>query len=358
MPCGSGKKFKNCHGRTNPRQTYSTFFRIARPNAGVSPHIRAPVSTDFNGEKFVAVGNRLYHSSKWLTFHDFLFDYIKTCFGAEWGKRELSKPYTEMHPLIQWYQDLCAFQKRESQKSKRVVYDAVATGSAAAYLSVAYELYLLEHHDRLQAVLLNRLRDAKQFQGARYELYAASVFIKAGFEIAFEDETDRSESHCEFEATDPQTSKQFSLEAKSRHRPGFLGTPGQKQNPEEIRLRIGRLVNDALSKEAKHYRLVFVDVNMPPEEQQLFELSWFKPMNKTFREVEKQTDKAAILFFTNKPNHYVGNASDDPSKNYFLTAVNEPSFKQPDLKIAASRFPEVMRLWKAVNEYNNVPHTF
>ena len=50
------------------------------------------ISADFNGRRLVAVNNRLLHSKRWLTFHDFLCDYIKTAIGPEWGNAEIAKP--------------------------------------------------------------------------------------------------------------------------------------------------------------------------------------------------------------------------------------------------------------------------
>ena len=357
-PCGSGKKFKHCHGILEPRQTYTDFFSRPMSSPSISPNIRAPVSTVFNKERFVAVGSRLYHSAKWLTFHDFLMDYIKICLGSDWGNAELQKPIQEMHPIIQWYRDQCDFQKTASENASQVVYKATATGSVAAYMAIAYELYLLEHHQKLQQKLLARLKDHSQFQGARYELYVAALFLKAGLQIDYQDEDDRSTTHCEFNAFDSINDRSFSVEAKSRHRPGFLGYPGLRQDPETIKLRIGELLNDAIAKEADHYRLILVDVNMPPEDQQNFGLSWFKPLAKTLSEIEKRTQERAIVFLTNVPNHYVGSAEIEPSRNFFMSAINEPTFKQPDISTAASAFPSAMLLWKAMNDYETVPHTF
>ena len=70
-PCGSGKKFKYCHGREHPDQTYTGFFSSNRTESIVSPKAKGIVSTMFNKERFVAVGSRLYHSASWITLHDF-----------------------------------------------------------------------------------------------------------------------------------------------------------------------------------------------------------------------------------------------------------------------------------------------
>jgi hypothetical protein len=48
--------------------------------------------TSSGGQRVVAVKNRLLHSKRWLTFDDFLIDYIGAAFGSSWGNKELKKP--------------------------------------------------------------------------------------------------------------------------------------------------------------------------------------------------------------------------------------------------------------------------
>ena len=106
------------------------------------------------------------------------------------------------------------FQKRHSVK-EREVYSAVATAPAAAYLQIAYDLYVLKHNVGLQKFVIDRLKQKELFQGARYELYVAGSLIKGGFSVEYEDEADKTRSHCEFIATHTETGKKFSVEAKS-----------------------------------------------------------------------------------------------------------------------------------------------
>jgi hypothetical protein len=62
------------------------------------------------------------------------------------------------------------------------------------------------------------------FQGARYETYAAAV-VRADL-IRPEGPGGRARTHCEFTATHRARGAAYSVEAKSRDRPGFLGQPG------------------------------------------------------------------------------------------------------------------------------------
>ena len=90
--CGSGKKFKKCHGATENqpklRPIDSSLNNVIkrkidenkalelqrRKQQGLGKPI---ISANFKGRRFVAIGKELRWSEKWKTFHDFLFDYLK-----------------------------------------------------------------------------------------------------------------------------------------------------------------------------------------------------------------------------------------------------------------------------------------
>jgi SEC-C motif-containing protein len=376
--CGSGLEFKKCHGKDPelmPSRTVTPELFSRLPDElkkkilreeirkETQGEVRPQISIDFKDHKFVAVGNRLHYSKTWKTFHDFLFDYIRTCLTPEWGNAELKKPLEERHPILQWYDSVCAFQKNHIKKVGEVT-SAKCTGIVGAYLSLAYDLYVLRHHSLLQNRLVDRLRNQRQFQGARYEIYVTSSFIKAGFEIEFEDESDRSSTHCEFIATHKKSKRKYSVEAKSRHRPGFLGHPGELiQAYDKIRLRIGNLINEALKKKANHARIIFIDINMPPSEGITFGKNWFKTLGATLSRIERdgvdgKPCPPAYTFFTNHPHHYVGEDEVEPSRDFLMTAVNIPSMLVNDLQKAKEQEPPIFDLWESINRHNRVPHEF
>lgn len=233
-----------------------------------------------------------------------------------------------------------------------------------AYLSLAYDLYVLRHHSLLQQRLIDRVKDHRQFQGVRYEVYVTSSFIKAGFNIEFEDESDKSTSHCELTATHNKSGTKYSVEAKSRHRPGFLGHPGgPMQDQEKIRLRIGNLINEALRKDADYTRIIFIDINMPPEGGAVFEKDWFKTLGTTLTKIERNGIDGhpcppAYIFFTNHPYHYVGEDEVEPSRDFLLTAVEIQTMKVNNLRAAMHHEPPVFALWESINKHTKVPHEF
>ena len=241
-------------------------------------HVRPPISARHNGETFVAVGPRLFHHPKWKTFHDFLFTYIGAVFEKDWFATELGEPLEKRHPLMQWYQ--AWFDFWEVHKSDVALGEINKVGSPPAQipalLSFAYDIYTLEHHSLLPKLLVERLQRKEHFQGARYEAYVAAAMVRAGFTIVLEDEADLSTTHVEFTATYRQTGKQYSVEAKSRHRPGYLGQTGTPKPLDEIEADITSLLVAALRKHANHDRIVFIDINVPPSEAFILETDWFK----------------------------------------------------------------------------------
>ena len=252
-PCGSGKKYKRCHGsnragsngeKANARAEADRVQRERQQGLG-----KPIISADLNGRRLVAVKNRWLGSKGWLTFHDFLFDYLRIAMGRKWGSAEIARPIEQSHPVVIWYQKICKYQ-RTFVKEPGKVQTAPMTGATAAYLHLAYDLYALDHNAELQDKLLARLRNHDKFTGALYEVFVAAAFIRAGFNIEFEDEDNRKTTHCEFTATYRRTGKRFSVEAKRR---------------EGARPRIGGLFNGALSKNAKHQRIVFIDINQPDD---------------------------------------------------------------------------------------------
>lgn len=238
-PCGSGKKYKKCCG--DPlKQTGDILPEVLLPlhmskvlrrhdsdeaiRIGQQGRGRPIVSTRIGDYTVVAAGNTVHWSTKWRTFSDFLGDYIKKTLGSDWGNAELARPLEERHPILQWYDAYCWFQASHKEKNGEV-HSGPMSGIVCCYLGLAYSLYLLDHNVELQARLVDRLKDIRQFQGAYYELIVANCLIRAGFRLELEDEVDQEAKHCEFSARSQTTGKRYWIEAKMRSVPGLL-VPG------------------------------------------------------------------------------------------------------------------------------------
>jgi len=317
---------------------------------------------DHQGYKFVAVGHQLHYSKSWKTFHDFLWNYIAGVVTKEWGDAELKKPFEERHPIVQWYHYLCDFQRMPAREEGGGIRSSIATGPVMAYTALAYDLYTLAHHALLQAKLVKRLKVKDQFQGARYETYVSSAFVRAGFDVDLEDEGDATTTHCEFTASHKATGLQYSVEAKSRHRPGFLGQPGLPQPLEEIEADVYRLLQQALRKKAAYDRVIFIDVNVPRHVGNLFEAEWLKKVGTQLDRLEESQSPTnpwppAFVFFTNHPYHYVGNDQSEPGKSAFFTTINMPDFKQRNPEVF-KKYPAIAELLDSVINHTAVPHEF
>lgn len=203
------------------------------------------IASKFKGEWFVASGSQMYHSKKWKNFHDFLLDYIKILLGGAWTTAEFKKPREERHPLMVWHEDVTRFSNAHLLEGR----NAPMTSLVAAYLSLAYNLYLISHNNgKVHELLIRRLQHADQFHGAYHEAAVTGMMIRAGFDIELEDESDSTTSHCEFTATHRESGQKLSVEAKMRL--------SKKQPPEVV-----RLLSNALRKKANHPRLVCIEVN-------------------------------------------------------------------------------------------------
>jgi hypothetical protein len=362
-PCGSGKKFKKCHLGQELDVTNSTqvdpAYRQRRLEAARIQRERQQgfgkpiVSATFKGERFIAVKNRLFHSERFKTFHDFLVRYAMMALGPAWGTTELRKAEPERHPIALWYQALCRHQRKHMSESGTVV-SMPYSGGTAAFMHLAYDLYSLDHNAELQARLLTRLRHPEGFSGARYETYVAAVFIRAGFDLVFENEQDGSTTHCEFTATHRGTGKKFSVEAKRR---------------EGRRLRFGRLFNAALSKQAAHARVVFMDINTPDDERGNDRPLFLTTVRNRLRAWEStllngQPRPSAYVVMTNMPWEY---DLDGPAarSTYLAEGFQIPDFKEgvmfPTLRAAINARKahcEIHGLMQSIADHSEIPSTF
>lgn len=314
-------------------------------------HVRDIIHADFQGQKFVAVGHRLFHSEKWKTFPDFLFDYIKNIFGSDWGNAELAEPLMERHQIMQWYQHVWDL-RRQQQPDKVGRYDAVPDGISAAYLLLSYDLYLLSHHSSLQKHLVKRLKQPTQFQGARYELFVASTLIRAGCEIAFEDEEDETRKHVEFIATHKTTNQRVAIEAKSKHRHGILGFQTPNPPVDQTKANVRGLIEDAVNKSPADPLIIFVELNFPPTD--IGNVTWLEDVKADVHAVTKKRNGVApfdLLVFSNIPHHYGMAGSTDPVKLFYMYEPVSP-------RASGVRREIIDAIEIATKQYGTIPNEF
>jgi len=394
-PCGSDKKFKKCHGAPHqPRSpiqltgNYSVH-QIARdadgtisgptPVKGAVPDevlqkmiadmhererqekertrryglVRPEIAADLQGQKFVAIGNTiLYMPSERCRFlTDVLLAYVPQLFGKEWFEQEIAKPPDERHPVMQWrIKGMNHFNAQPRLPDGS--YGAVPTGPLLAYLTFAYDMYVVAHNARLDTRLVERLKQKDQFQGARHELFAEATCLRAGFQIEHENQNDRRSRHAEFTATHIATGQRISVEAKSKHRPGVMGQAGARESIDAVNLRFGTLLNDAVAKNPAHPLVVFLDMNMPFEAANRF-LTPRPPhpfILKTVMRMRKEhggKDPITQLVMTNHPGHYTRDQEISPQA-HLLGHISLVPLKPAQIEALHA-------ITRATSLYGNIP---
>ncbi len=318
-------------------------------------HVRPIILADWKGKTWVAVGDTLQASNQWKTFLDFLWDHIISVLGRDWGRAELQKAPSARHIILDWYVRTCALQAQASRtKSADGIYVMKPNGVAAAYFNLAYDLYVLRHHQSLLDDVVRRLKHHDQFQGARYEIFVTATCIRAGFDIAHEDETNASRKHPEFRATHRATGQSLWIEAKSKHRPGVLGYAGTRDTSEP-RANVKRLLRDAAAKAPSGPYVVFVDVNLPSAEISVLDAAWCKDCLDHFCDLADGSATASepfnLAIFTNHPYHYGADGDFAPGFSYAAILA-----QQPQHPVAHPQ--ALVDLVNAAQSYGQIPQAF
>lgn len=260
-PCGSGNKFKRCHGSINSCELrwraediisqkglpkFVPLYEAKEFQRRVQQGLGKPIiSNEYQDHRVIAVGGAVHFSQRWKTFHDFLNDYPKIVLGREWWMSEVSRPAGDQHRILTWATH--SYRQFKAHVEQQGVAAALPmTGAVGAYMRFAYDLYTLKHAVEVEKLLIDRIRCHGNFPGALYEVRVAAALLRAGFSLVHQDETDRSSTHVEFIATHIASGAIYSVEAKRR---------------EGERLKINRQMYRALKKHSDHPRIIFIDVN-------------------------------------------------------------------------------------------------
>jgi hypothetical protein len=220
-------------------------------------------------------------------------------------------------------------------------YSIPRDGILTAYMTLAYDLHTIRQNIDFQARIVERLRQRDGFAGFRYELLVAATFVRAGFRVQPEDETDNSRRHPEFIATHKKTGFVVAVEAKARNR-----RPSDR-NP--ARVGVEDHIADAATKAPKDMPYaVFVDVAMPPQERGK-PPSWVDEVDQTVKDVVNKhggfPGPFDWVFFTNIPHQYGTADEPDPPRHWLGW--------QP----RGTRMPTEIQeaIVKAVQQYGRIP---
>jgi hypothetical protein len=334
---------------------------------------RPIVATKIDDNQIVVVGHRMLSSANWRTFHDFLRDFLFDHLGREWLARECAKPAANRHWIVRWYDEAIRV-IGTTAPTNTGIHVAPMTGAIRAFINLAYNIYLISHHtgpagDKVIKSYMGRLRSARAdgFSGALFETYAAAAFLKAGFQLEFENERDGLRSHVEFVALYPRSGKKFSVEVKTRER--SMASASDDGDVDDVkRLRVANKLNKALGKTADHTRVVLIEVNVPEMTTSIE--GWPDSAMQQIRDNEKANFPSGV----NKPSAYVfvtnhafhnNLATADAGVQFLATGFHIPDFG-PDARHASykgvlearERHAEMFALMNSMRTHYEIPATF
>lgn len=376
--CGSGIKYKKCcllKGLEPPLlyQIPQEIFDI-QDNATLirqqflqskGIYVSLPNTAVFKGKSLLAVGNKIMlDDNPHATFHQLILRNLSQTLGQEWWEIETAKKSKEKHYIKKCYEELHGSEARIDLNVQQVdehTRTMLATGDTQSLMSLAFDVWLLTQKGYMREEWLVRLRDKNAYQGVRYEIGVASLFVRMGCELEFYD-NDRIEidgnppKRAEFIASHPPTGNRVAVEAKSRHVDGVIHAPGTMNYRNALKGDISKLYKKALLKETDGLPLVvFVDVNSPTETGQTVNATkWFGDVKRSFESRPEAStinpDKYAAVFVTNFSSHYQGDNVSHPGQFLFIGTTH------PLHPLADGAHGEFMqRLIRATSNYGYVP---
>jgi SEC-C motif-containing protein len=268
-PCGSGIKYKKCclitAALVDPTPPNNEELNGVIPSVVVRGTRRLTLSSYvWKNHRWRVIWNGMHYRPLTETFHDFLLLLLRWTYGKEWLDHQRTLPLEQQHAVFRWlgsFNDLA----RSPLRIAKGAY--VPSGPMRAALSLAYDLYFLQLINKLPDSLIERLRDMKSFQGARYEIAVAATFARADFDIELLDEKVKKEKHCEFIAKHKRTGAEVYVEAKSRVRRGVLNQPGTFDETKGVKGDVRGLYQSALTQAPPDKPfLIFIDANLPTDD--------------------------------------------------------------------------------------------
>jgi len=362
-PCGSGKKYKKCCLDSKnikiPTEVMEHFKKVdierkKLNSMGIYANYVSPIM--FQEKKVWALGSRVYHSRRpEETFHEFILDVFKQTLGREWWEEQLATQ--EKHFIMQCFLHYFEWQKRNAVADNCVddkIWGSIPDGWTQTLIATAFDVCSLIHTKRLPDHLLNRLKNKKEYQGARYEIAIAAIFARLDCDIEFLDDLQQTKKHCEFFATHRKSQTVVAVEAKSRHREGVIHTEGILNLEKIVRGDVRRLLNGALKQNPgdKPF-MIFIDVNSPSNPDVNFQdKQWGKDVKEIIDTFSAPTpdnpDSHNGIFFTNFSYHYQGEKQIVPYEH--LSVI--PMFSKHSLP--DDNFMDMILC--ALNHYGSVPN--
>jgi hypothetical protein len=269
-PCGlHGKPYGDCCRDKGAHALGNEMLRGTPPRMvpGALAQIQSSMVKD--DIRFRIVWNELWRSPQDQTFHQFLDGLAVKTLTKEWFEQQLLLPLKNQNAIVKWRTAMLELLRRPGDADDDVSTGHTLTGPAKAYQCFGYDLYWLQLVHKLPASVVERLRDFRAFQGARYEVLIAAIFARAGFEIEWIDDSKAPGKHPEFIATHKITGKKVGVETKSRQRPGAMNYIGTVSPETHLKGDIDDLYSKAIQQAptGEIPFLIFIDPNVPDSPQ-------------------------------------------------------------------------------------------
>ncbi|KRF22527.1 SEC-C domain-containing protein [Paenibacillus sp. Soil787] len=353
--CGSGKKYKNC---CLHKENYIPLNAIPIPH-NPEPFLNFVPSTEYQGQKIRAIWNTLYFRPLLETFHEFLILIAyRMTYGKDFHELQVTIQPEKRHVTFKWWVAFCDWGMINSEHFFETehgkIYFGNTTGEVQSLLQHAFDLFCLQTVNRLPDFFIERLKDTHEFQGARYEVTVAAIMARAGFDIEFLDDKNKSETHCEFIATHRESGQQIGVEAKSKRRKGVLHEEGVFDEETDFKGNIMHLFRKArMQKPVGIPFIIFIDMNLPSKDVDLQnievepEKTWENDIDQIYSNYKsKQSpmpDPFNALYFTNFAYYYSGNKSDlNPSVAY-IKKSDSPEHGISNIAVLDSILNSIMR---------------
>lgn len=244
------------------------------------------------------------------------FVWLVQVLGQSWLDEQRRLPPHKSHTVAIWFSEPLRFITDESFPERG---SFLLSGNFQELKAFAIDVALLSYHERLPPDLVARIKNSREYQGARYELAVAAWFVRMGLLPVWNQGTG-PEFFVDLTGTDCR----LAVEAKSRRRRGHLGFPGGRESS----FRAGdvdKLFKVACKTDAKGFPLlIFIDLNAPDEPDAGPEghPAWSPKTKWLTRKYELQEREApfALAVFTNIAWHFAGRSEVDsvPPFHFFV----------------------------------------
>ncbi len=222
--------------------------------------------------------------------------------GHDWIKKQQNPPHILIRYAKNYYLKKSNGSLIDIRKEEDGSFSANLGNNDLYWLLFCFDLFVILHKKVLPEDLLERLRDHKKFQGARYELAVAAIFLRAGFDIEWIDKNKQIGKSCEFVAVHKSTGIRVGVEAKSRKRKGTIHeAPG-----EHSKQGIANLLKDAEKKRTPGNipLVIFIDINLPYKLEPIFQKQMLREVFGATETQPGHKENYAWLVVTNFAFHY------------------------------------------------------